>query len=108
MPILHETKDCFRFASVLLARTGAFVNLDRRTDHADVFSLAFVVPFRRKAARLTEITSVQVSKREHDDGPSTYSTVLRLRHGDNIKFACGSRDEALDLMRKLSKFLKLA
>jgi hypothetical protein len=107
MPVLQQTDDRVRFVCVCVRHAGAFVTLDRRRNRADIYSLALVVPFRRRSVALTEIVGAQVGKREHDDGGASYSSVLRLKHGDSIKFACGTRDEAMSMMRLVTKFLHL-
>ena len=107
MPVLEQTDDRFRFASVSVRHAGTFVTLDRRGNHAHVYSLALVVPFRRQSAPLSEIAGVQVRKRDHDEEGASYSLVLRLKQGKKIKCACATRKEAMTAMRAMTKFLKL-
>ena len=107
MPILEQTDDRFRFASVSVRHAGTFVTLDRRGNHAHVYSLALVVPFGRRSSALSEIVAVQVRKREHDEEGASYSLLLRLKQGDKIKCACATRNEAMNAMRAMTKFLKL-
>lgn len=107
MAILQLTEQRLRFACICFDAAGAFVDLDRKRNLVEVYRLALVAPFAHAVAQLSEITAVQVRKLEHDDRAASYGLVLRMRHEDDIKFGCRSRDEALKMMRLVTKFLAL-
>jgi hypothetical protein len=106
MPVLHHSDNRLRVACVCFDAAGALVDLDRTHDRAEVYRLAFVLPFGRDVTHLSEITAVQVRKQEHDDGRASYGLVLRLKHGQDIKFGCRSREAAVKTMQLVTKFLK--
>ena len=68
MPVLQHSDDRLQFACVCLGHAGAFLNLDRSKDRAEVYRLALIVPFRREAAALSDIVGVQVRKRDYGEG----------------------------------------
>ncbi len=107
VPILQHTDDRLRIACICFDAAGALIDLDRARNQMAVYRLALVVPVGRAVANLSEIAAVQVRKREHDDGSASYGLVLRLRHEEDVRFGCRSRDEAVGMMRLLTKFLNL-
>jgi hypothetical protein len=105
--VLQHTGDRLRLAYVRLGARGAFLDLDRKRNQADVVSLALVFPIRRNIAHLSDIAAVHVRKREYWDGHASYGVVLRLQHGDDIKFGCRSREQAAKTVKLINVFLNL-
>jgi hypothetical protein len=107
VPIVEHTPDRLKVRSISVERTGAWASFDRSKNSVVVYSLALVVPFRRESARISEITAAQVRKRERDNGTANYGIVLRRQIGEDIAFACRSRDDAMHTMHGITKFLNL-
>ena len=97
MPILQRSDDRLRLACVCLRHAGAFLDLDRSKDRGEIYRLALIVPIRRQTVALSDIVGVQVRKREYGEGGASYTSVLRLKRGESIKFACPTRGEAMSL-----------
>lgn len=107
MSIVEHTADRLKVRSISVDHAGAMASFDRTRNRVVVYGLAFVVPFRRDAAALSDITGVQVRKCEKDNGDASYGVVLRRRQSEDIKFGCSSRDDAMNTMRQIAKFLEL-
>jgi hypothetical protein len=86
---------------------GAQVRLDRNSDTATVYDLAFVLPYRRTRTQFADLDEAQVFKRERTDGSAGYGIVLRYRKHSDIRFDCMSREGAMRALRAINKFLNL-
>lgn len=86
----------------------SLVAINKRNDRAFVFCLApfsFVSRFIRP---LSNVAGVRVMKRERMNGKTEYGISLQVFRGDDAKFGCHSREQAMNIMHKLSHHLGLA
>lgn len=105
MPVVERTNDRLRIRSVCLGRVGAMATFDRAQQTAEIVWLATVIPFRRRSIPLAELAGAQVRKRADLNGKAFYGLTLRRRRGDDIRFGCCSKQDAMRLMQSLSEFL---
>lgn len=105
MPVVERTNDRLRIRSICLGRIGALATFDRVHQTAEIVWLATVIPFRRRSIPLADLAGAQVRKREDLSGKTFYGLTLRRRRGDDIRFSCSSREDAMSLMQTLSDFL---
>ena len=107
MTIMEHSETLLRIRSICLGRKGAYARFDRTSKKADIILLSTIIPVGRHSIPFADIETALVRKKERNDGNADYGLTLRRRRGANLSFACRTRDEAMDLMRKIVDFLEI-
>ena len=108
-----STHDMKRKACALRVRaydgspSVTFLSVDRIQDRAVFFGIGLFLPVRRVIAPLSLIAGIQVVKHERKEGKHEYGVAVRLHQGKHIKMGCRSRDQAMNIMRKIARYLGL-
>jgi hypothetical protein len=83
----------------------AVCTLDRASDTAEVTHAALGIGYRRKRLALSSIANVAVRRRARR---KVYRPVLEVRFGDAIPLGDYGKEEALDVVRAIRDFLRIA
>jgi hypothetical protein len=91
---------------VVLLKSRAQIDFDRRRNKAEILPFSWSASFTPISAPLSEIADARVRKCETSGESAHYTLVLRTRMGEKLTFDCGSRGDAMDAMRAISRFLQ--
>lgn len=105
MTITLQTADRLNIRCINPFGEGAFVSFDKIAARTTIFRLAWILPWWRTQVPLSRIREVKARKRERHDGTAVYGIVLRQQAGEDIRFGCGSRDDAMNTLRAIVQFL---
>lgn len=106
MPSVEQVSDRLLLHTISPDWIATRASFDRARQRADIVWFAAVVPFRRQILYLAEITGAKVRKREYSGRKPRYCVTLRRKIGDDVHLYCRTRDEAMDVMRKVNEFLQ--
>jgi hypothetical protein len=84
-----------------------FFSVNWAHDRAVLHGFGLFLPVRRVIAPLSLIAGIQVVKHQREEGKAEYGIAVRLHKGEHIKFSCRSRDQAMAIMRKTTRYLGL-
>lgn len=79
--------------------------IERGKDRAVFLRLGLSLPQCKIISPLSLIAGVQVTKHDKKDRAPNYGIAVKLHKGKHFKFGCRSRDQAMETLRILSKYL---
>jgi len=80
-------------------------SIERDKDRATFLKLGLALPERKVISPLSLIAGVQVTKHDDENRGPSYGITVKLHKGKHFKFGCRSRDQAMALLRTLTKHL---